>query len=257
MENTWNWSGPQGIRAWVTTRNGGVSAHPYDTMNISYASGDNVEHVRENRRRTLQHNAQRSLDELVMAQQVHAAQVTWVDGRDRGRGAFTADDAVAGADGLLTRDSNVVLGMGFADCAPIFFADVQGRAVGVVHAGWRGTVGRIQQEAVRLLEAEGIRPSNLRVAIGPSIGACCYEIDDPVRKRVLQTAGEAPLSPAKRDDHWMLDIVLAHRILLEQAGVVPSAIDVAGICTQCDHQYFSFRRDNRKTGRMGGFICLN
>ncbi|MDA8194796.1 MAG: peptidoglycan editing factor PgeF [Thermaerobacter sp.] len=252
----WRWSPHDGVRAWVTTRLGGVGVAPFDTMNISFQVQDEAAAVRENRRRAVSWSGRR-VEDLVTAQQVHGAKVVWANAAERGRGALDAEGAIPGVDGLLTRDPTVVLGLGFADCTPIFLSARDGRMAGVVHAGWRGTVAGIQQEAVRLMVAAGVAAKDLRAGIGPAIGSCCYEVDGPVRERVLTTAGSRPLRPAARDGHWMLDLALANQILLEQAGLLPEHIDHAQLCTRCRADwFFSHRGSGGRAGRMGGYICL-
>lgn len=248
-DQMWEWSSSSRIKAWVTTRQGGVGSPPFDTLNISTAVNDREEAVKENRRRALAF-ARRSPKDLVTADQVHHNRVAWVFEQDRGT-------VVAAADGLLTMSSKVVLGMGFADCVPIFLTDVNGRVGGVLHAGWRGTVRGVQTAAVKLLAAMGIAPRDLLVGIGPSIGPCCYEVDYPVEVLVRSTAGDLPLSPARREGHWMLDLWQANALLLARAGVLPEHIDQANLCTSCHPQwFFSHRRDKGRTGRLGGYICL-
>lgn len=253
----WQWLGPENVQAIFTTRQGGVSLPPYDTWNLSFGVPDAPEAVVANRRKALGClNA--SLEQLVMAEQVHGAQVSWVGAGDAPAGAYSPQTSVAGADGLLTQGTGIVLGMGFADCVPIFLADSAGRTAGLLHAGWRGTVRGVQEKAVWHLKRQGISPENLHVGIGPSIGPCCYEVDETVAQEFRAVMGDhAPLTPGMRSGHYQLDLWAANRWRLEQLGVPRENIDVAGVCTACHSgQFFSHRRDRGRTGRMGGYICL-
>lgn len=242
------------VQAWFSTRLGGVSFPPFDTLNLSLGVGDMEPSVMENRRRML-HSVERPLQDLIMPNQVHHNHIEWVGTEHRGRG-FDGRYAIDATDGLLTRDATVVLGMGFADCVPIYVTDVRARVVGILHAGWRGTVALIQQRMVQELQEMGIGPQDVLVALGPSIGPCCYEIDRPVYEAVRALVGETPLQ-LKDDGHWWLDLHLANRMLLEAVGVSSDHIIEAPYCTGCRRDlFFSYRVEKRVTGRMGGYICL-
>lgn len=243
------------VDAWFSTRRGGVSFPPFDSLNLSYGVGDMRAAVTENRRRMAAF-AEHPLADLVMPAQVHGHHIEWVGSAERGRGA-RGHQPIANTDGFLTDDPSVLLGLGFADCTPIFVTDVRARIVGLWHAGWRGTVAEIQRRGVEMLQARGIPPEDLLVGLGPAIGPCCYEIDQPVREAVLRVTDESPLSP-KDETHWWLDVRRANRILLERAGVLPEHIVEAPFCTGCRRDlFFSYRMERGMTGRMGGYICLH
>lgn len=251
-----SWRIDPGITAIFTTCVGGESSPPFAGLNVSFNVGDFPLAVLENRQRVMT-AIDRKLDQLVMAEQVHHNRVAWVQTSDASKGALEATTALRGIDGLLTRSQQVVLGMGFADCVPIFLAIPQVGIVGLLHAGWRGTVRGIQTQALRLLLDDGVDPYDIHVGIGPSIGPCCYEIDEPVASEFRnQYDFTAPLRPV-RAGHYLLDLWEANRRKLIQAGIPEANIDVARMCTACQpEQFFSYRRDRSRTGRMGGFICM-
>ncbi len=243
------------VQAWFTTRLGGVSDTPFDSLNLSYGVGDRSERVTENRRRAVGVFGH-ELDAVVMPHQVHGNHIEWVSRQWCGRGA-QGHNSIPATDGFLSVDSGVVLGMGFADCVPIYLTDVDARVVGLLHAGWRGTAAGIQGLAVDALRREGIDPHRVLAGIGPSIGPCCYEVDSPVQEAIIRIAGTQPLR-VKDERHWWLDLKLANRILLEQAGVPPEQIVEAPFCTGCRSDlFFSYRMQGRVSGRMGGYICRN
>jgi YfiH family protein len=243
------------VTAWFSTRLGGVSMAPFDTLNLSYGVGDIPSVVTENRRRILA-SAERDLEDLVMPHQVHGNHIEWVTDAWRGRGA-TGSQPIPATDGFLTESPQVVLGLGFADCVPIFLTDRKARFVGLLHAGWRGTAAEIGLQAIRLLRERGIAPGDLLVGIGPSIGPCCYEVDEPVRRAIRQVVGDGPLA-AKDPEHWWLDLAGANRLMFERAGVPAEQILESHFCTGCRRDlFFSYRMEGRRTGRMGGYICLN
>lgn len=242
-----------GVEAWFSTRRGGVSFPPFGTMNLSYGVGDMRSAVTENRRRMAQYGGRR-LDDLVMPAQVHGNHVEWITSAERGRGAKGARP-IPSTDGLITKDAAVLLGLGFADCTPIFVTDVHARVVGLWHAGWRGTVQGIQQVGVRKLAEQGIDPEALLIGLGPAIGACCYEIDQPVRERVLAVVNDEQVMTPVDSAHWKLDVRLVNRLLLQFAGVLPEHIVEAPFCTGCRPDlFFSYRMEGPVTGRMGGYI---
>lgn len=241
------------VAAWFSTRRGGVSRPPFDTLNLSYGVGDDADNVQANRARILSAEGRR-LSELVMAHQVHHNHLEWIDRSQAGRGAL-GKDPIAATDGFLTDDPDVVLGLGFADCVPLYLTDVNARYLAILHAGWRGTAAQIQRIAVETLGSRGVSASEILVGIGPAIGPCCYEVDAPVYDAISRVVGTAPLA-AKDSAHWWLDLKKANRLLLEEAGVNPDHIVEAPYCTGCRPDlFFSYRIQGRRTGRMGGFIC--
>lgn len=244
-----------GVSAWFSTRRGGASQTPFDTFNLSYGVGDESHRVTENRRRMAQLGG-RELDDVVMPHQVHHNHIEWVNSSVRGRGA-RGDDPIPATDGFLTDDPAVVLAMGFADCVPIFLTDLDASVVGILHAGWRGTAAQIQRLGIEHMGRRGIPPERVLAGIGPSIGPCCYEVDDPVYQALSDAAGTEPFQE-KDAYHWWLDLQLANRILLEKAGVKSEHIVDSQLCTGCRSDlFYSFRMEGRHTGRMGGYICLN
>lgn len=243
------------VSAWFSTRRGGVSDPPFDSLNVSYGVGDETVRVTENRRRVVASGG-RGMDELVMAHQVHDNHIEWVVPELAGRGAYGAG-GIPSTDGFLTVSPTILLGMGFADCVPIFLSDQDGSFVGLLHAGWRGTAHQISRVAVQMLTERGMRPERMLVGIGPAIGRCCYEVDEPVRSQLVSAVGEEVFESTDAS-HWRLDLKMANRILLERAGIRSENIAVSDLCTGCRRDlFYSYRMEGRGTGRMGGYICLN
>jgi YfiH family protein len=237
-----------GVPHAFTTRIGGISAPPFDTLNLGRAAGDAAPAVRENRRRALAALG-RDLGDHVEASQVHGTRAAVADARHRGA-------KIPGVDILLTRDPAVVLAMHCADCVPLLLADPRRRAVAVVHTGWRGTAAGAAAAAVSAMaSAFGSRAGDLVAVIGPSIGPCCYEVDAPVVAALTPWPWrDVVLSPA-RDGRWRLDLWEATRRQVVDAGVAASTVSVAGLCTACHPGlFFSYRRD-RRTGRMAALVA--
>jgi YfiH family protein len=156
-----------------------------------------------------------------------------------------AGDGVAEADGLVTQQPGVLVGVRTADCVPVLLVDARLRAVAAVHAGWRGSSRSIATAAVQeLITRYGTRPEDLYAAIGPSIGACCYEVGPDVAQQFQK------LTPVA---NGRLDLQAVNEVQLREAGV--ENICKSGICTFCEAKdYFSFRREREQAGRMVSFI---
>ena len=155
---------------------------------------------------------------------------------------------------------DVALGVFVADCIPALVADPRTGAFAAVHAGWRGTLaGVLPAAVVALAQHYGARPADLRVALGPAIGPCCFEVGPEVVEAFeagLPGAGAAGVVVAEGGGvKPRIDLKLANRLLLERAGVAPEAIDAGDECTSSDRaRFYSFRRDRGETGQHLGFI---
>jgi polyphenol oxidase len=217
----------RGCFAAFSCRLGGVSAPPFESLNLASRSGDRVDHVEENRRRVAA-AAGFPLTSLALARQVHGAGMLEV---------FAGQSGILGeGDVLVTRDPGPVLGVLTADCAPVMLIGEGGAAI--AHAGWRGLVAGAVQKAV-----EAVAPVSA-AWIGPCIHGCCYRVGE----EVLEAFRSAGLPVAARDS---VDPAQASWYVLRRAGVAHVA--VAEPCTSCDPDYFSYRRDGL-TGRQGAFL---
>jgi YfiH family protein len=231
-----------------TTRIGGASRPPFDSLNLSRGVGDAPAAVAANRARLLDALGRAPADH-VEAAQAHGAGVAPAGAADRG-------GTIEGADGLVAGDARLVLAVHCADCVPLLLADVRRGAVAAVHAGWRGTAAGVAGAAVRALREEhGSDPGDLIAAIGPAIGPCCYEVDAPVYERFAPWPWRDRVFAPSRPGHWRLDLWAANRLQLEAAGVPAGAVYAVGLCT-ADHRalFYSHRRDGR-TGHMAAVIA--
>ncbi len=256
-------------RCVFSTRKGGVSKGPYASLNLSTDVGDDLEAVKENRRRYIE---SAGLNEVIHMQphQVHGANVI----RPRmpfvplnpGEAPEGAEQAakrvwltVGEADSIVTIDTGVVLHIMVADCVPVFLLDPVNGVVAVAHAGWRGVLQSIVPHTIASMENWfDTENDKVMVALGPSIGQCCYQVDkeviDPLR--MVYPFVEQFAKP-DGPDHWRLDLRGLIRHSLEDFGVRPESIFVSEHCTACDQEnFFSHRASGGKTGRMAASIML-
>ena len=151
------------------------------------------------------------------------------------------------------------LGVLVADCVPIVMADVHCRAIAVVHAGWRGTLGRIAARMVETLGQVGIRPEDLRVALGPAIGPSQFEVGAEVLssfRQAFDDDGDWAKARGAGSDKALLDLWTLNERVLAESGVPQEAIDSIRLCTVSDERFFSYRRDAGSTGRQAGVVAL-
>ncbi len=227
-------------------RSGGASRGPFAELNLSYRVGDATETVHENWRRVSDETGGVPRSHV---QQVHGDRVVTVDnaGVDGGE-----------ADAIVTGATAVAVGVLTADCVPILLVAPRNHVVAAVHAGWRGTLAGVAQRAVQhVADALGAPVTELRVALGPSIGGCCYEVDRQVADALEQRWGPMPDAVRKHTGaKAMIDLRRANAAILEQSGVRRTQMVTIGPCTRCANtEYFSHRAANGPTGRQWSFVA--
>ena len=234
-----------------STRLGGVSPAPWDSLNLRPGMGDGEAALRENYRRFCA-CAGVDMNRLVLSRQVHETTVRLCTSGDAGKGLDRERDYTA--DGLITSEENLPLAVFSADCGVILLHDPVTGAVGGVHAGWRGCAGGIVEKTVReLARLYGAKPERLRAALGPCIGQCCFESDEDVPAAMRETLGrEAEPYLEKRGPKWHVDLEGLNRRWLLRAGVLPENIEASGLCTACRRDLFW---SHRKLGEARGVQC--
>lgn len=242
----------------ITTRLGGVSKAPFDSLNLALHVGDRAENVIENRKRFAE-SLGLEASRLVTPEQVHGDHIACVTEEDAGRGATDYADGIHETDALITNTPNLPLLLCFADCTPIVFLDPEKRVVAIAHGGWKGTVASIAEKTLtRMEEAFGTQPKDVLVGIGPSIGPCCFEVGAEVAERfraAFPYADEWLIT--EKDGHPHVNLWEANRQQMLRAGVPEENIQIAGECTCCRHKwYYSYRADGGKTGRIAAMIAL-
>lgn len=242
----------------VSTRQGGVSGGPWHSLNLAAHVGDVVEDVVENRRRFCL-GLGIDPNTLVTAKQVHGDRVHLVTIADAGFGAKEYDTALDDTDALITNVPGIGLATFYADCVPLMIIDPVHGAIGMAHAGWKGTVAQIGPKTIQAMhQAFGTEAKDCLVAIGPSIGPCCYEVDLPLIE-VLKTKisfADQVLYPNEKGN-WQLDLWETNRRLLVAAGVPTTQVEIAQVCTSCYADIlFSYRASGGKTGRIGAIMMI-
>jgi polyphenol oxidase len=231
------WTGTPGLRHGFSVRRGGISRDPFGTLNLGLNTADDSAAVHENLARFCQAGGW-DRSGMAFTRQVHGERIAAVDG----------PGVVEDTDALITDAPGVTLAVQVADCVPVFLHDPAAGAVGIVHAGWKGSALQIAgKTAAAMREAFGCDPGRMTACIGPSIGPCCFEVGPDV-------AGRFPERVLSGD---RLDLWAVNRDSLIRAGLAPESIRVSGLCTNCHRDwFFSYRGDGGETGRMMGVIGL-
>lgn len=241
-----------------STRLGGVSTGDFTSMNMAFNRGDNPESVTENYRRICK-SAGFDFDSLTASAQDHNTFVRAVTAENRGVGIYKPRD-LQSVDALITNEKDVTLVTYYADCTPLFFVDTKKKAIGLAHAGWRGTVGRIGEKVVnKMTELYGTDPADIVAAIGPAISVCCYEVDKPCADNFYALDDLAPgrFVFSKDNGKYMIDLLETNRQILVAAGVKNENIIVSDVCTNCNSNLlWSHRATKGKRGTMSAFMCI-
>ncbi len=244
-----------GVTHAVITRRGGVSPEPWASLNVGGTVGDDPDRVLENRQRSFR-ALNRPYHSLFDVWQVHSSEVVCANA------PHPPGCPHLKADAILTDQTGLTLFMRFADCVPIFLFDPARRVIGLVHAGWMGTVQSTAARAIETMQTRyGSQPQDILAGIGPSVGAHHYPVGPEVIRRVRQafsSDSSALLNHPNRDNvesGVQFDLWKANRLVLLRAGV--KEIDESGICTACNPEdWYSHRGENGRTGRFGALIAL-
>ena len=252
MELNWlqveQWSRYSGLLHGFLGRRGGKSAGPYAGLNVSYRVGDDKEVVSQNvcdmKLAVGIHDGR-----IITMKQVHGDHV--VEVKD------TKIKEAGECDGMITRGKEAYLGVLTADCVPILFVAPAQRIVAAVHAGWRGTLAGIAMKTAGILRKQyGLTAEEIEAALGPAIGACCYEIKEDVSAPLIEKWGKIAASALqRRDGKSFLNLRSLNQAILEKAGLPSKQIFTVGPCTCCTpNDFFSYRREKKETGRQISFI---
>lgn len=246
------------IKHAFSTRLGGVSEGIFSSMNLAFNRGDNPDNVVENYKRLCK-SAGLDFNTLVASAQDHHTFVRPVTSENIGIGITKPRD-MQSVDALITNEKNVTLVTYYADCTPLFFVDTKNKAIGLAHAGWRGTVGRIGQKVVeKMTELYGTDPANLLCAIGPAISKCCYEVDKACADEFykLSDLDNSKFIFPKENKKYYLDLLECNRQILTRAGVSEKNITISDLCTKCNSSLlWSHRATNGQRGTMCAMMSI-
>jgi polyphenol oxidase len=232
-----------GARHFFSTRVGGFSQGYYSNLNLGIYTDDERSLVERNFKAVSQ-SAKMTINKLVYLSQVHGNAFYVVDDNNYNQIVGKEGDA------LITRTKGITIGIFTADCVPIILIDKDKDVISVVHAGWKGTqlliVSRVLEYMINTMECN---PRSIYASLGPSIGMCCFEVKKDV----------ADLFNCKiqRENKWYVDLWQENINQITKYGILTENIDGGNLCTMCNSElFFSYRRDNGKTGRLGTFIQL-
>ncbi|MCG8515317.1 MAG: peptidoglycan editing factor PgeF [Halanaerobiales bacterium] len=247
-----------GVKAFFTSRLGGISTGSYGQLNLGLHTGDQREAVLTNRRLIAEALGYDYRD-LVAGEQIHSNRIAQVNREDRGRGALSHQDSIPGVDGLITCQKNLPLFSFYADCVPVLLADPLKGVVGLVHAGWKGTLQRIVEKALRQMEEiYHCSPRDVIAAIGPAISGDHYQVDQRVITQFRSSFQNwREFSSGDGKENYRLNLPRANQLQLLAMGIPLSQIIMSDLCTYRDnHSFFSYRRDGGITGRMASIISI-
>ena len=245
-----------GVTAFSTTRQGGYSEGSYGQFNINRYCGDNVEAIARNRQALCQ---LLDIDEshLLMPHQVHLTEIATIDDDFLNLDDHERQQCLEGIDAIMTDRAGVCIGVSTADCIPVLLYDRVHHAVCAIHAGWRGTVARIVEKAVKAMtETYGSNTADIQAQIGPGISLDSFEVGDEVYDAFAQAGFDMP-AISQRQAKWHIDLPNCNKQQLMSMGVKPEHISVSDICTYKSHDtFFSARRLGINSGRIFTAIMM-
>jgi YfiH family protein len=247
----------QGFTNAFSTRIGGVSPFPQDSLNLAGFNEDAAENIYENRRRFLKLLGGEWT--LAACWQTHSADVRLVKDTTDARPPEASLGENVYCDALTTRMPGILLGVKTADCVPVLLADSRTGACAAIHAGWRGTVSSIVLRTVERMAAQfGTQVADVSAAIGPAARSCCYEVGSEVIEAFGKNFADSDsLFTPTREGHALVDLQRANREQLVSAGVSANKIYTAPLCTMCRTDlFFSYRREKRTAGRVGRLMSV-
>ena len=251
------------IRHAFSTKHGGVSTGEWTSMNFAFSRGDKPENVIENYK-IFSDAAGFQYSSLVTSSQDHNTFVRPVTKAECGIGIWREKD-IQSVDALITNEAGVTLVTHYADCTPLFFVDTVNKAIGLAHAGWRGTVGKIGQKVIeKMSELYNSQPKDIIVCIGPAISKCCYEVSNDCAENfynLSNTENEKYETDnfifLKENNKFMIDLLEANKQIVKNAGILEENIVKSDLCTMCNSDLlWSHRATKGHRGTMCAFMCI-
>ncbi len=241
------------IKHFFSSRLGGFSTGEFAQANMSLKSGDS--HALANRR-LLARQLDVDLDRFVFLKQTHSNNFYVVTEQDAGKGAFEYQSAIDNVDALITTRKNLMLIVTTADCVPILVFDSEKNIIAAIHSGWRGTVKKILARVLGFMfKNYGSRPNDVYLAIGPSIGVCCYEVGHDVEQQVIAAFGHDKFLDY-RDGKIFFDLWQANAAQALNFGIPQENIDILGLCTLCHNDKFYSARSGDRGRQLSGIMLI-
>lgn len=238
-----------------TTRKGGVSRGSFESMNIGFSTGDSDENIKRNIE-IMAEKLNINVDDIVETNQTHTNTIKYVTEEHKGK--VFKESPFKDVDGIYTDKRNLVLMSFHADCTPVFFYDHVKKVIGLAHAGWRGTLLNIAGKMVNAFVNDfNSNPSDIRIAIGPSLGSCCFEVDKDVADLFLSENGEFEKYMEIKEPKYYFNLWEINKYLLMKEGIKEENIEISGICTKCNNDlFFSHRGQGGKRGLLAGILMM-
>ncbi len=226
--------------------------HPY-SFSLALHTGEEEQKIIQNRSMIAKYLGTNASLHFIVANQTHSDHIKVITDK-KTQGWRTLKDAVEDCDALITQEKNVVLTILTADCVPILLYDPQNKVVAAVHAGWKGTKGRIVSKTVqKMQDLFGSKAKNIIAGVAPSIGRCCYEVSEDVAKHFFDT----PEGFSVEGDNYMLDLPYINKYQLLRSGLKKENIEMSSVCTACEvDKYFSYRKEHGCSGRFMSMIGM-
>lgn len=236
-----------------TTKNGGVSNGRYKSLNMGYSTNDLKSNVYKNREIVLK-DFGLNIKDIVSSDQVHGTKLKIITDSSLNIGE---------CDGIFTNKKNIVLAMYFADCVPLYFYDLKNNAIGISHAGWRGTKENIAQKSINFMKENfNSDEKDIKVIIGPSIGYCCFKVKNDVVFEFYTKLSDLNINLNKHikkihNNEYYINLREINYEILISTGIIAENIFIHDICTFCRNDlFYSYRRDLGDTGRMAALAFL-
>ncbi|HKM01418.1 MAG TPA: peptidoglycan editing factor PgeF [Sedimentibacter sp.] len=237
-----------------TTRKGGVSKGAYESMNLGFGTGDDEENVSKNYH-IMADKFRIKIEDIVETDQTHTNNIRYVTENDKGR--VMMDPKYTDIDGIYTDKKNVVLMSFHADCNAVYFYDPVKSLIGLSHAGWKGTVLNITGEMIKAFIELGSKPADIKAAISPSLGQCCFEVDKDVADMFIAADIKYKDFMITKGEKYHFDLWEINKYNMIKEGMSENNIEVAGLCTKCHNDlFFSHRGQKGKRGLMSGILMM-
>ncbi|HAN22104.1 MAG: hypothetical protein A2Y15_03745 [Clostridiales bacterium GWF2_36_10] len=245
-----------GVSHMFTTKHGGVSSGEFESLNFAVGAGEK----RDTTENVIKNHAIAagvfglSENDICRSYQNHSVNVEVVGNEYKGTGVYK-DPFPYGVDGLVTTEKNLILSIRTADCVPVLLYDFRNKISSAVHAGWRGTLGRITSNAIKKMKSLGAKTENIIAAIGPCVGVCCYEVGEEVFKLFIESDNDFNSCFINKDSKLFFDLTKANELILIKSSIKKENISSSSLCTYCnENDFFSHRRNGSNRGTMSAFI---